>query len=124
MSAFLQINEIEIKRTGTKVTVPDNDVARLMYYLKCVCTTIDCKNDPDIQRFISYQNWQQLSVNEQKALIVLCYTISPEILNDKVFFQKDELCIDSNNEFYEISQVKNQVLAVESIFIAGQTRQV
>jgi hypothetical protein len=124
MAAFIQTNEIGFKRTSVKVTVPDNDIARLMYYLNCVCTAIDCNDDADIQRYISYQNWQQLSVNERKALVVLCYTISPDVLNNKVFFQYDALCIHFSNEFYEISQVRNQLLAAESIVIAGRTRQV
>jgi hypothetical protein len=56
MTAFLQTNETEIKRTSQKVFVPGNDVARLMYYLNCVCAAIYYTDDVDIQRLISYQN--------------------------------------------------------------------
>jgi hypothetical protein len=124
MAAFVQTNELQIKRITVKTTVPNNDVARLMYYLNCVCTAIDCKDDENIQRFISYQNWPRLSNDERKVLVDLCYTISPGVLNNKVFFQDDVLCVNFSNEFYEISKVRNQLLAVESIIIAGRTRQV
>lgn len=62
MATFVQTDEIEFERTTVNTNVPDNDTARLMYYLDCVCTTIDCKDDADIQRFIDYKNWQQLSI--------------------------------------------------------------
>jgi hypothetical protein len=124
MAAFLQTNELETKRTTVKTTVLNNDVARLIYYLNCVCTVIDCKGDADIQRFISYQNWRRLSNDEQKLLVNLCHTISPDVLHNKVFFQYNALCVNFDNEFYEISQVRNQLLVAESIVIAGRTRHV
>lgn len=125
MSAVIaQRNEVELARTGVTVSVPNNDVARLMYYLNCVCVVIDCANDPDIQRFTSYNNWHHLSTEEQKLLVVLCYKFSPDVFDNKVFFQSDALCQDSPNEFYEIRQVRNQLLVADSIIIAGQQRHV
>ena len=124
MAAFIQANEIELTRTSVKVFVPDNDVARLMYYLSCVCEAVDCQDDAEIQRFTSYQNWHRLSIIEKQALAVLCYTFSPDVFNDKVFFQIDALCVEFINEFYKISQVQTRLLAAESVVIAGRTRQV
>jgi hypothetical protein len=117
-------HEIGVKRTGERATVADNDIAKLMYYLKCVCTTIECNDQPEIRRFTNYSNWRSLSTDEQQQLFVLCYTLSPDILQNKVFFQNDTLCIDTSNEFYEISQVSRQLVAAQSIVIAGQTRRV
>jgi len=117
-------HEIGVKRTTKSVTVADNDIAKLMYYLNCVCTTIDCNDDPEIRRFTNYSNWRSLSTDEQRQLVVLCYTFSPDIFEDKIFFQKDALCIEYSNEFYEISQVSSQLVAVRSIVIAGRTRRV
>jgi hypothetical protein len=116
--------QIGVKRTTVGVTVPDNDTARLMYYLQCVCQAIDCNNDPEIRRFTDYSNWHRLSVDEQRQLFVLCYTFSPDVFEGKVFFQRDALCIQYSNEFYEISQVSNQLIAARSIVIAGRTRRV
>jgi hypothetical protein len=124
MAVFFQKNEVELKRTGHTVTVPDNDVARLMYYLNCVCEAVQCEQDSEIRRFTNYSDWASLSVDGQKVLLALCYTFSPDTLDDKVFFHSDALCGDSRNEFYEINQVRHQLLAAESIVIAGQTRRV
>ncbi|CAF1556217.1 unnamed protein product [Rotaria sp. Silwood1] len=117
---YAQRNEFEVERTGIRVNVPNNDVARLMYYLNCVCIVIDCNNEPSIQRYTTYQNWYSLSLDEQKVLLALCYTFNPDILQNKVFFQYDALCQDGSNEFYEIRQARSQFLIHESILIAGR----
>ncbi len=85
-------NELDVKRTTRPTTIADNDVARLMYYLNCVCTSIDCNQDEDIRRFTNYGNWRYLSAEEQKLLVVLCYTFSPDVFEGKVFFHIEELC--------------------------------
>jgi hypothetical protein len=121
---YFQQNQIGVKYTGYKVDVPNNDVARLMYYLQCVCTSIEIEQDAEVQRFTSYNNYAYLSVEEQRVLLGLCYTFSPDVLEDKVFFHNETLCGDNLNEFLEISEVRQQFLAAESILIAGQTREV
>jgi hypothetical protein len=122
MTVFYQQNKIDFERIGVEANVPNNDVARLMYYLRCVCTSINCNNDPDIQRFTNYNNWSYLSNTEQKALLVFCYTFSPDEFNDRVFFHSDVLCGERTNEFYTINQVRHQLVVAESIVIAGQVR--
>ncbi|CAF4551772.1 unnamed protein product, partial [Rotaria sp. Silwood2] len=66
MAVLYQRNEINFECTSTSVTVPNNDVARLI----------------------------------------------------------DALCRDSSNKFYKIHQVRHQLVAAESIVIAGQVREV
>jgi hypothetical protein len=124
MALAYRQTQIDVKRTTESVTVPDNDIAKLMYYMNCVCTTIDCNDNPEIQGFTDYSNWRSLSTDEQRQLVVLCYTFSPDIFEGKTFFQNDALCIQYSNEFYEISQVSDQLAAARSIIIAGRTRQV
>jgi hypothetical protein len=104
--------------------VAENDVAKLMYYLNCVCRTVNCSDDREISRFTDYHNWASLSIDDQKALLVICYTISPDVLEDKVFFQSETLCRGAPNRLYEISQVRHQIVAVSNIIIAGRNRQV
>jgi hypothetical protein len=118
--AFLQRNQYGIKDVGHSVTVPQNDTARLMYYLDCACNAVDYR-DNNISRYRNYNNWSQLSNEDIRLLIVLCYTLSPDIFNNKVFFHSDALCGNSSNKFYEISQISNQLLAVQSIVIAGRS---
>jgi hypothetical protein len=112
------------KPTGRTVTVPDNDIARCMYYLNCVCRTIEYDDD-DMDRYIDYENYDELSGNEQRYVFILCRALSPDEFEDKVFFENDALCGPrSSNEFYEISEVRHQLMAVHSIIIAGQRRDV
>lgn len=124
MALVLGKNDVGVKRTGQAVQVPNNDVAKLMYYLSCVCVSIEANDEPEIRRFTDYMNWHRLSNDEVKQLVVLCYTLSPDVFEGKVFFQSDELCFDFSNEFYEISQVQSRIVAAQSIVIAGRTKRV
>ncbi|CAF1650472.1 unnamed protein product [Adineta ricciae] len=105
MAVVLHRNEFSLEENSVSVTVPNNDVARLMYYLNCVCTAIDCNRDPDIQRFTNYRS-------------------CPDVFDDRVFFHSDALCQGSSNKFYKVNQVRQHLLAAESIVIAGQVREV
>jgi hypothetical protein len=117
--AMFQRNQFGFRPTSHAVTVPDNDVARLMYYFDSVCSAIEY-NDTDVSRYRNYRNYSSLTYNEIRVLLVLCLTLSPDEFDDKVFFHSDALCGDSANKFYEVSQVSHQLLAVQSIVIAGR----
>lgn len=123
MAGILNQNQDEIKGLTVSTTIPDNDVAKLMYYLSCVCTTIICDDDDEnTRRLTNYTNWEELSIEDQKLLINLCYTFSPDVIEDKVFFHNRELCTQFDNQFYEIHSVHHQQLvAAESIDIADRT---
>ena len=47
-------NRMGIKAIGQRTSVPDNDLARLMYYLSCVDTVIQYH---EIDRLTDYQNY-------------------------------------------------------------------
>lgn len=109
---FLRQDQYKIKKVPAIGTVPNNDIARLMYYLNCACYTVEY-NDRNISRYRNYNNWSSLSNEEIRLLITLCYIFSPELFNNKVFFQSDDFC---DNQFSEV----NQSLAVQSIVVAGR----
>lgn len=116
-------NSYDFKQTGTSVQVPNNDVAKCMYYLACVCNTVEC-NEGQIRRYTDFRNYWKLSDDEDEIVFKLCIQLSPDEFEDKIFFENDSLCGSSSNEFYEIGQVQNRILAVQSLIIAGRTRQV
>ena len=122
MAMFLR-NQYGLRATSARATVPDNDVARLMYYLNCVFSAIEY-TDQDVRRLRDYRNWSMLSYEEQRLVWLFALILSPDEFDDKVFFHSDALCGDSGNKFFEFSQVRHQLLAVQSIIIGGQTRQV
>ncbi|CAF0998959.1 unnamed protein product [Adineta ricciae] len=121
--AVYQKNDYGIRETGVTASVPDNDVARCMYYLKCVCSVIEC-SDADILRYTRYQNYWALSDAEDEIVYKLCRLLSPDEFEDKVFFESEAMCGSSGNNFFEISQVQNRLGVVGSILIAGRTRRV
>jgi hypothetical protein len=123
MAVVLQRNEVGIEATGQVTTVPNNDVARLMYYLKCICDAVECDDDPTIRYFTDYGNWECLSFDEQNRLVDLCEKWHPDRL-EGVFVHDERLCGDSDNEFLTISQMKHHIVASESVIIAGRTRRV
>jgi hypothetical protein len=121
--AMFQRSNIGIREYGTTISVPDNDVARCMYYLNCVCAVIDC-DDANIRRYTNYEKYWLLSAAEVEIVYKLCLTLSPDEFEDKVFFESDAMCGSTGNNFFEISQVRNRLGVVGSILIAGRTRQV
>jgi len=121
--AMWQQSNIGVREYGTTVSIPDNDVARCMYYLNCVCAVID-SDDTSIRRYTNYQRYWALSADEIEIVYKLCLTLSPDEFEDKVFFQSDAMCGSSGNNFFEINQVRNRLGVVGSILVAGRTRQV
>ena len=76
------------------------------------------------RRYTDYQNYWKLSNAEHEIVFKLCLTLSPDEFEDKVFFESDAMCGDSGNEFYEIGQVRHRLMIVQSLMVAGRTRQV
>lgn len=120
---MFQRTNFDVKAFGNTVNVPDAPIAKIMYYIDCVCTVIDYK-DGDISRYRNYSNWANMSDEEDRLIFILALALSPDELEDKVFFNSPQLCPESSNQFYEIGQVKNQFLVVQSIVIGGRQRQV
>lgn len=121
--AYLQRGYTFFRDTTSTASVPDSDIARCMYYLNCVCSAIEYR-DNDIRRYCNYQNWANLSDAEDRLVFVLCLALSPDEFIGKVFFESDALCGGMGNRFYDIGEVRNHLIAVQSVFIAGQTRSV
>lgn len=117
---------MEVQDKTRVVTVPNHPVAKLMYYLDCVCDAlqIDRSVSEDIEELRNYQNYQYLSEQQRTELMVLCTMLSPDVLLDKVFFQNDEMCGELGNKFYEIGMISNKILVSSSIVIGGQTRNI
>lgn len=126
MAFALENVRLHVKATGTSVTVPGNPRAKLMYYLNCVCSALqlDSSDTRNIARLRNYQNYLSLTEEEKSELLVLCAILSQDVLLNKVFFQNDQMCGNSNNEFYDIGTVANQLVVSSSIVIGGQTKNI
>ena len=114
-------NELEVRRTGTRASVPHNPKAKLMYYLKCVATVLEIENVSD---YTDYSNYRYLSEEDTDMMLELVALFSPDELVGKVFFENDELCGDSANEFFELESVDEFLAVTDSVFIGGTERTV
>lgn len=126
MAAVIGTTEINIKKTGSRTTVPDNPIAKLMYYFHCVSSCVEADHDYTTRRLRDYNNYSRLSNEEEAKLLILCLALSPDKLIGTLFFPvSDEEDFDgSNNEFFEVSAVSTRVAVSESILIGGQQKKV
>ena len=113
--------QITARDIGTSVSVPDTPTAKLMYYWSCVENTLELK-DGDGDIYSRYDLHFLMSNEQKRRLLVLCLLFSPDTLDDKCFFQSEN--IDSSNEFYELGQVQTSLAAVSNILIGGVNRKV
>ena len=89
--------------------------------LSCVENTLELK-DGDGDIYSRYDLHFLMSNEQKRRLLVLCLLFSPDTLDDKCFFQSEN--IDSSNEFYELGQVQTSLAAVSNILIGGVNRKV
>ena len=75
MSATLGLNSLKIEFTGKTITVPQNNIARLMYYLSVVMDVIQYKAE---SRLIDFNNYSQLSEEEKVAVYKLALLLNPK----------------------------------------------
>ena len=120
MCASLGFNKIRIKEDSVRASVPDNDIARLMYYLKCVSSVL--KNN-GLSQYTNYNKYYNLSSKEKNEVIQLANIFNPIILiKAKVFIPKEDL--DMDNRFFKITDESLNFHAIEQIVIGGITTKV
>ena len=113
-------NRMGIKAIGQRTSVPDNDLARLMYYLSCVVTVIQYH---EIDRLTDYQNYDSLDVEDITVLLELVILFNPKFLVDKGIFILDESLLpnDLDNQFYQITDERIGIHINNEIMVSGRT---
>ena len=83
-------------------------------------------DEPSIRYFTDFNNYLKLNDEDEAPLLLLARILHPLVLmRAKVMFQNDELCGDSQNKFYELSQAKQMLdVATDDAFVAGNMRRV
>ena len=117
---FGSFNNVKVRTFGERTSVPDDDVAKLMYYLSCVDTVI---NYNEIDRLSDYQNYDSLSVEDLTELFKLVILFNPEIFVEAGIFILDEslLPYDLDNQFFEITDERIGIHVNNEIFIGGRS---
>ena len=119
MSATLCQNKLKVEPYGTTTTVPQNNIAKLMYYLDCVLTVIEYNRN---SKLTDYKNYNNLNNEEEKLVIELALLLNPKIFIDAgIFILNSNLLPDSSdNKFYKITDETIGVHVNEKIFIGGR----
>jgi len=119
----LDVNSLKIEKTGSSTTVPDNDIAKLMYYLDCVCAVIQLDT---IGKYTDYKNYYYLNTIDENAVIEMALMANPKILIiGGVFVMNDDLIpYDKSNQFYQITDEKIGIHVNQNIIIGGKSTKV
>ena len=119
MALNYDYNSLKVETTGQTVYVPNNDLARLMYYLDCVLAVIQYEED---SRLTDYQNYLRLTEEEKKAVYALAALFQPNIfINAGVFIPKASLVpYGKSNQFYKITDDRIGIHVNQEIVIGGR----
>ena len=115
MEASLNYDRFRFKDTSVNVTVPNNDIARLMYYLDCVSSVL---NYNGLKAYTNFNNYYNLSEQDMRELLELINIFNPKILMDVGVFMKAEN-LDNNNAFIQITNESMKIHADQEIVIGG-----
>ena len=115
MEANLNYNRLRLRDTSRNVTIPNNDVARLMYYLDCVSTVLNYKG---FGLYTDYHNFYRLSGQNMIELLELINKFNIEVLMDVGVFIKTDV-LDMNNRFIQIIDETMKIHTNQEIVIGG-----
>ena len=119
MSVNLKYQSLDIKPIGRKVTVPDNNLAKLMYYLACVFKVIQYDQS---SRLTDFQRYYSLSKEEEQTVLGLVALFNPKIMTDLSLFIVAPNLVPSGmtNEFYQITDDRIGVHVNSEVVIGGR----
>lgn len=126
MAAVLGRTQIQIKEEVCPVAaVPNDPIAKLMYYFHCICACVEVGDDYTIRRLRDYEHYVHLSKQEEAQLLILCLAASPDKLTDVILFPADDETLGGrSNMFLELSAVNTRMVITESLLIGGQQKKV
>ncbi|CAC5379226.1 unnamed protein product [Mytilus coruscus] len=112
---------LKFSATGVKADdIPNHPKARLMYYLKCMCTVLKLdQTEHNIKRFTDYKNYNSLTNEQTAAMVLLCTLLDPVTLNDVCIFHDEEACGNFGNEFFTIEANRTRIAAARSVMVGN-----
>ena len=112
---------MEIKLVERNLAIPDNRIAKLMYYLDCLVNIIDLDDGTvNLDRLTDYEHYYNLTEEEQRTVAGLCIVSNPEALEQfSLLLVKPELLPNgSGNEFFDIKDPRLGVEVPEEVTFA------
>lgn len=126
-AAVINKTEIGVNEFGRDVEVPENPIAKLMYYFDSICYAMDMNRtaSPDkIKKLRDFTKYRKLNEEERDLLLILVVRFSPDELINKCLFQDDEMCENDMNKFYKMDAVQHRFVITEEIIVGGQVTRV
>ena len=123
MSLNMNYQSLGVKLTGSTTTVPDNDLAKLMYYLDCVFAVIQYDG---AERYTNYREYYSLTSAEEDTVLYLAGLFNPKLMVDSYLFLVNPRIIPENksNQFYELTDSRIGIHVNSEIMIGGVSRRV
>ena len=123
MSLDLGYQSLDVKLTGKSVYVPDNHLARLMYYLSCVAVVLEVDKN---NKLLEYQNYYLLTEKEEELVVVFALLFNPKILKEKYLFLVGDKFVPAgtDNEFFELTNNNFGIHISSEVIIGGVSRKV
>ena len=108
------VNQIHEGTKGTVVigdgrVVPNNYIARLMYYLHCVRNCVDLEIT---SRLVDFRNYHLLTELEKRDVVAYAHRFRPRVLRNVIFFE-----VSDNN--YLLPKSSNNFLAFDDPVVIG-----
>ena len=119
----MQRVQVHVKPTGVRVTIPNDPIAKLMYYFDCVCSCIEPDSSDTIRHLRDYANYHWLTSDERAQLLVMCRALSPDKLIGTIFHPTDD-CGEYANQLLELSAIKTDMVVTDSLLVGGQRKKI
>lgn len=98
--------------------VNKSPISRLMYYLYSIKQILPEKIKPE---FVKYESYTELSKEESRELCEIAKAYGPEVVNNKIIFESNELCAKNDHQYYNIPDVANQLNVNENVQIGSES---
>ena len=97
------LEKLGILNESDGIKVPQNKLAKLMYYLDCIFSILDC---PEFEYYTKYKNYRSLSRRQINEVLILAQRFNPDtMLGNNLFIQdKDLIPMGFGNHFKKVSK--------------------
>jgi len=114
---------LDVQAIENKIIVPDNKLAKLMYYLNCVFNVV--KYDVE-EKYYNYNNFSLLTKDEEKNVLKLVKSFNPPNMKKlSLFILKPEIIPNGKeNEFFEITDKNLGVNINSEVVLEGRVLKV
>ena len=118
-SATVGMNKLKVEAYGEFTTVPNDIIAKLMYYLSCVSSVIEY----DDNTLTDYKHYNDLTDEQLITVVTLAKLLNPQLfIEAHIFIVDPKLLPDSSgNQFYKITDETIGFHVNQEIMIGGRS---